>query len=187
MFLDYAEHQDNFIVLSSDSYKGQDESVQFHFKTVDELNKKEKKIVAEIENKPNITNEDLAKNLDIPLEDVIALVAGLVTANIIVATIIKGKTVKKIVAAPKPPKKTAIMYSYEKRPIAAGASVMPTTRTFCKMIVNKGGFYSIETIQKLRVVLGYDVFTRAGGFWYHNGAADVQCRHEWRTNIVIKK
>jgi hypothetical protein len=36
--------------------------------------------------------------------------------------------------------------------------------------------------------LGYSVFDRRGGFWMHkNGTITPYCRHNWKSNIVIKK
>lgn len=80
-----------------------------------------------------------------------------------------------------------IMYSYEKRPEASGNSIIPTTRPFCKAMVMANKFWTRQEIQQLSERLGYSVFKRNGGFWFHDGKADPQCRHEWRRNTVIEK
>lgn len=82
------------------------------------------------------------------------------------------------------------LYSYEKRAEAAGPSVLPTTRPFCKRLVelSRTKFWSTENIQALSTRLGYDVFDRAGGFWNNNGTIEFHCRHEWVANQVpVKK
>lgn len=80
-----------------------------------------------------------------------------------------------------------IMYSYEKRPEASGNSIIPTTRPFCRAMVTADKFWTRQEIQQLSERLGYSVFKRNGGFWFHDGKADPQCRHEWRRNTVIEK
>ena len=80
-----------------------------------------------------------------------------------------------------------IKYSYEKRKDATGPSVLDTTRPFCKKMVALNRLYSRADIQKISEFVGYNVFKRTGGFWNKNGKIVPHCRHEWRTNIVIKK
>jgi hypothetical protein len=78
------------------------------------------------------------------------------------------------------------VYTYEKRAIADGPSIIPTTRKFCRRLVElseSGKVWSIKNIQDISQRVGYSVFKRAGGFW----GSSYQCRHEWRKHIVIKK
>lgn len=83
--------------------------------------------------------------------------------------------------------KFVIRYSYEKRPEAEGAVILPTSREFCKKMIALDRYYSRQDIQKISTILGYNVFDRAGGFWNNNGKTEKHCRHEWRSHVVIKK
>jgi DNA-binding transcriptional regulator YiaG len=83
--------------------------------------------------------------------------------------------------------KFEIRYSYEKRPDVDGPEVLPTTRPFCKKLLALDKLYTREDIQKISQYLGYDVMRRAGGFWNNNGTVEYHCRHEFFSQIVIKK
>lgn len=83
-----------------------------------------------------------------------------------------------------------LRYTYEKRPEASGPAVIPTTRPFCKKLMElsqQGRMYSRADIEQITQRVGYSVFDRSGGFWYHNGKADPRCRHYWKTNILMRK
>lgn len=80
-----------------------------------------------------------------------------------------------------------VMYSYEKRADVEGAAVLPTTRPFCKKMLALDKLYSREDIQKISAYLGYDVMKRAGGFWNNEGTVEYHCRHEFFSQIVVKK
>lgn len=83
--------------------------------------------------------------------------------------------------------KFEIRYSYEKRADVEGADVLPTTRPFCKKMIALNRFYTRADIQNISQFLGYDVMRRAGGFWNNNGTIETHCRHEFFSQIVIKK
>jgi len=89
----------------------------------------------------------------------------------------------------KPKTETVVRYSYEKRPEATGPSLLPTTRPFCRKMLelNETKMWSRENIQAISERLGYDVFARVGGFWNNNGKIEFHCRHYWKSNIVRKK
>lgn len=83
-----------------------------------------------------------------------------------------------------------LRYTYEKRPIADGPDIIDTTRPFCRKLIElnrTGRMYSRSDIEQITQRVGYSVFDRAGGFWYHDGKADPQCRHYWKTNILMRK
>jgi len=83
--------------------------------------------------------------------------------------------------------KFKIMYSYEKRNDASGGILIPTSRPFCKYMVNAGKVYSIQDIQKISAILGYNVYEQVGGYWNNNGVVESHCRHIWKANLVIDK
>jgi hypothetical protein len=82
--------------------------------------------------------------------------------------------------------KLMIRYSYEVRS-GEGPELLPTSRDFCKKMIALNKFYSRQDIQKISSFLGYNVFERVGGFWNDSGIIRKHCRHEWKSNIVIKK
>jgi DNA-binding MarR family transcriptional regulator len=91
-----------------------------------------------------------------------------------------------------PPKVTDIIlrYSYQKRAEASGPDLLPTSRPFCKKLVGlekEGRVYSRADIEKISARVGYDVFTRTGGFWNNDGTIEIHCRHYWMTEILIKE
>jgi len=80
-----------------------------------------------------------------------------------------------------------VRYSYEKRPDADGPELLPTSRPFCVKMIALDRFYTRTEIQGISQVLGYDVFNRTGGYWNNDGTVEKHCRHEFRSNVVIRK
>jgi DNA-binding transcriptional regulator YhcF (GntR family) len=89
-----------------------------------------------------------------------------------------------------------IAYTYEWRDIVKTKDRIPSTsRPFCQTLMGmsaskdkpKGKTWSMQDIQSISIRMGYSVLDRAGGWWYHNGKADEQCRHEWVANVVVEK
>jgi hypothetical protein len=81
-----------------------------------------------------------------------------------------------------------VRYTYEKREGVDGADVIPTTRDFCRAIIELGRAYTREEINQIGDVEGYDVFKFKGGF-YHNPNTDITtpyCRHVWKFNLIKK-
>ena len=96
----------------------------------------------------------------------------------------EGKSQKK---ARKPLAEIQIRYSYEVSP-GLGSAIIPTTREFCKRLINLDRIYSRAEIEQISQRLGYSVWQRRGGF-YHNpktGATTPYCRHRWVEQVVIK-
>jgi hypothetical protein len=81
-----------------------------------------------------------------------------------------------------------IRYSYEVKP-GVGAPIIPGTRPFCREMLKKDRLFSRTQIQALSVVLGYSLWDRKGGFWNKGKGKGISadCRHMWKTNIVVKK
>ncbi len=75
-----------------------------------------------------------------------------------------------------------VKYSYEVKP-GAGPELIPTSRPFCKKLIELDRLYTRAEIETISQRLGYSVFDRGGGFW----GDKPSCRHEWRRNLVIKK
>lgn len=81
-----------------------------------------------------------------------------------------------------------IRYSYEVKP-GVGAPIIPGTRPFCRAMLSKDRLFSRPQIEALSAVLGYSLWDRKGGFWNKGKGKGISadCRHMWKTNIVVKK
>jgi hypothetical protein len=78
-----------------------------------------------------------------------------------------------------------VLYSYEVK-AGLGSAVIPTTRDFCKRLVELDRLYSRQEIDTISSAVERDVWRYRGG-WYHNPKTDVttpSCRHEWKQNII---
>jgi DNA-binding Lrp family transcriptional regulator len=81
-----------------------------------------------------------------------------------------------------------IRYTYEKRPGVSGASIIPTTREFCrdlvKLVEEKNTSWQLDEIQDIGVSNNRNVWMRGGGFW----GKSYHCRHYWEQKLMrIKK
>ena len=77
--------------------------------------------------------------------------------------------------------KVFTVYDYQKRPEVSGATLISTSRSFCRKIVESNKYFSRQDIQQMSSIFGYSIFDHCGG-WYQNpetGDAENQCRHMW--------
>lgn len=84
-----------------------------------------------------------------------------------------------------------IRYSYEWKDIVPAdqrnTSAHPS-REFCKRLMSLDKFYSRADIEQISARLGYSVWDRKGGWWtMPDGEHSPSCRHEWKSNIVMRK
>lgn len=80
-----------------------------------------------------------------------------------------------------------IRYQYQVSP-GLGDAIIPTTRDFCRDLIELDRVYSRADIERISQRLGYSVWQRRGGF-YHNprtGVTTPYCRHRWVEQVVIK-
>jgi DNA-binding MarR family transcriptional regulator len=185
MFSHIGNNRDEFTIIKSKSYSEDDDEFSFAFRTATELKDLEVRVSEIININNSITALAISEMLKISVETVQELIRKM-EADGVLSGISGG--VRKLL---KPPTKSVapellVRYSYEKRPEATGPSILPTTRPFCAKLVAQDRLYSRQDIQTLSMRLGYSVFKRSGGFWNHNGITDSQCRHEWRSQLVIK-
>jgi hypothetical protein len=84
-----------------------------------------------------------------------------------------------------------IRYSYEWKndiPITQRDSKKHPSREFCKRLMSLDKFYSRSDIEQISARLGYSVWDRKGGWWtMPSGEHSPSCRHEWKSNIVMRK
>lgn len=83
--------------------------------------------------------------------------------------------------------KLRIMYSYEPRPGMRG--LLDTSRPFCVKLIKAGKLFSRPQIEQISNAVGWDVWSRRGGFYTKKGTNFTTpfCRHIWVQNVVRKK
>lgn len=145
-----------------------------------------------------ITADEIASAMKVDRQVVVASLASLENNGLIASTEVNdngsmlisreiteaGKTQKR---ARRPLADISIRYTYEVTP-GLGDAIIPTTRDFCRRLIELDRVYSRAEIQQISQRLGYSVWQRRGGF-YHNprtGVTTPYCRHRWVEQVVIK-
>lgn len=150
----------------------------------------DKKIVDIIAKNKRIPPEDIAKALKVEVEEVQTRISKMEEMGILKydpQTKISNLTKSLSEILDQPQKNTfLIRYSYEWKPeIPYGQrnSSEHPSRPFCVKLMALKKMWSRAEIEQLTQKLGYDVFSRAGGWWGNS----ISCRHRWVSNIVVKK
>ena len=83
-----------------------------------------------------------------------------------------------------------IAYRYAKSPEASGPAVLPTTREFCRRMMEQSQtkVWTNADIQQIGMRENRNVWMRRGGFWTRKGTdiTTPYCRHVWE-QVVIKE
>ena len=80
-----------------------------------------------------------------------------------------------------------IRYSYEWKK-GFNNSDKPSSREFCKYLLQANKMYSRAEIEQMSARLGYSVWDRRGGWWtMPSGEHSPSCRHQWVSNVVTRK
>jgi hypothetical protein len=191
MFAEYGDDRENYTILKSEVYTGQDDDFKMTFEAFSEYTERELKIMELLKKQPDLSNEQIAEALGYEKNIVDDIIENLIKLNVIAAVVKGGKPIRTI--GVRLPEQTLpeikVLYTYEKRDGVSGPELLKTSRPFCvKMVgLSKSRMFSRQDIQKLSERLGYSVFKRAGGYWNNNGTIEFQCRHGWMKNVVIKK
>lgn len=138
-------------------------------------------------------SDDIANdlNINISADDLRDKIESLTEAGIIESDVDDDGTVNSIspVDETNDDNRTIeVMYDYQVKP-GYGATLIKTSRSFCKKLIDNDRLYTRDEIQTMSEIFGYDVFTHCGG-WYNNpdtGEAEDQCRHQWVMQRVIRK
>ena len=191
MFAEYGEDRENFSILKSEVYTGDEDDFKMSFAAVSEFTEREAKIMELLKKQPDLSNVQIAEALKYDTNVVDDIIEDLVKRDVIASAVQGGINIRKV--AERLPAQTLpdikVMYTYEKRDGVSGPELLKTSRPFCvKMVgLSKSRMFSRQDIQKLSERLGYSVFKRAGGYWNNNGTIEFQCRHGWMKHVVIKK
>jgi hypothetical protein len=183
-FREYGEHRENFDIVQSSPLK---------FADITEAD--DVKILEILQRQPLTPPADIAKAIRRPLTDVEARIKKMVDMEVLATGRGGGlrptRPVSEIVDEPSRTR-FEIRYSYEWKP------EVPTTqrnteehpsRPFCVKLMDLDRYWTRREIETLSQRLGYSVFDRGGGWWGQGvgKAASPSCRHEWRSNVVIRK
>jgi len=149
-------------------------------------------ILNEYKGDPTVKSEVLARKYDIS-EDLV---------NKITSNLIKGKllnedftpTTKALDKTTEPRAETTEIYTeyvYAKRADLPGATVIPTTRDFCRQLVERtqSKALSFEAIFSMENDLGENVWDYRGGFYTNPKTNETTpwCRHVWSAVTKIRK
>lgn len=170
-------------VLKSKPYKFGEE---LEFQVVDKA--LDKKILQVLKKDPLIPITDLSKAVKSDSSTVNARLKVLSNEGIIKIDGEKKTLLKPLSEVQDKPLKTVVevLYSYEWKaevPYNQRNSDAHPSRPFCIKLMQVDRYWSRKEIEMLTMRLGYDVFSRGGGWW----GDSFSCRHEWVSNILIKK
>ena len=180
---------DGYQVLRSKPVRfSADNSVMAEFMEVEPENKElDKRILAEIKRTKKVDADAISRKLDAPLDKVSERIEYLIS---------KGRVtiqdrVARIADTPDTEADEAfeIRYRYDLRPDATGGKIIPTTRDFCRTLINLNKLYTRQDIDQMSSIMGFSVWERRGG-WYTLPNTDVSrpsCRHIWQQQIVVRK
>lgn len=203
MFDECGESRDDFEILkskkvcfTSDLEAEDDEAIfiQEAFKTID-VTKTEATIIEMIKKDPKVTPDVIADAIGQTKSYVNSKLKSLAKRGYLETSIEKvgeDEIVSRVVPETidivppdikkNPPVQVSVKYSYEVKP-DIGPSIIPTTRPFCRKMVQLNRLYSRAEIEAISLRLGYSVWDRKGGWW----GSSPECRHRWQSNIVVKK
>ena len=151
---------------------------------------------------PTATWEAVAAQLESTIDDVVESIQKLTAANYMTigADVVADSTQRSVKVTPQGDAalKTAtplevtfkVAYRYVKSGEASGASVIKTTRDFCKTMVgqSKTRVWDSVQISNISMLEDRNVWLRRGGFWTRKGTdiTTPYCRHVWE-QVVIKE
>jgi hypothetical protein len=183
-FREYGEHRENFDIVQSSPLK---------FADITEAD--DVKILEILQRQPLTPPADIAKAIRRPLTDVEARIKKMVDMEVLATGRGGGlrptRPVSEIVDEPSRTR-FEIRYSYEWKPEVPSTqrnTEEHPSRPFCVKLMDLDRYWTRREIETLSQRLGYSVFDRGGGWWGQGAGkpASPSCRHEWRSNVVIRK
>lgn len=166
----------------TEAEQGENELIRAAFA---DLSEKEKQVVDILRTNPEIALPDLAKAVKLKIDALTAMINTLAANSIIE---IDGGRIN--VLKPETPKtEIVVRYQYAKAPRVQGNVVLPTTRDFCRELIQLDRLYTRAEINLISSQVGRDVWTQRGG-WYTKKGTDTAtpyCRHIWQQVIAIKR
>lgn len=166
----------------SEAEKGENELIRAAFA---DLTEKEKQVVDILRTNPEIALPDLAKAVKLKI-DALTTMINTLAANSIIE--IDGGRIN-VLKPETPQTEIVVRYQYAKAPRVQGNVVLPTTRDFCRELIQLDRLYTRAEINLISSQVGRDVWTERGG-WYTKKGTDTAtpyCRHIWQQVIAIKR
>lgn len=163
-----------------------------------EVNQLEANVLDLLRKDKRITPEVIAETLDLEVDSVKEILKRLVSEGRIkinIKTVGEDEVIERTLTEPlktqtdKKPETLnfKILYSYEWK-TGFGESDKDTRRDFCARLQDLNKLWSRSEIETMSRRLGYSVWERGGG-WYteSDGSRSKSCRHQWVSNVVMKK
>jgi DNA-binding MarR family transcriptional regulator len=171
-----------------------DEDERTHFaNVVADLTTIQENVLDLLNKDPLITQEVLAKTLDVDIQAVNAVIKSLSDLDLIK---INEKTVRNETVIERKPIKEAKKLLKDTIPITRSIEVKYSyegpkdskNRPFCAKLLELDRLYSRAEIEQISTRLGYSVWARRGGWYTIPGTNRHRpyCRHSWTSNIVVK-
>lgn len=186
MFAEFGTKKEEFTVIKSKKFSKEEEMFFADVKGTDSS------IIDLIRKDKRVTPEIIASTLDVETSYVNERIKALQekgiltssTSKIGIDTIIEHSVNTENIDKIDRPETVDIFirYSYEVKP-GVGPELIPTSRAFCKRLIELDRVYSRADIETISQRVGFSVWDRKGGWW----GQSPECRHEWRKLIVIKK
>jgi DNA-binding Lrp family transcriptional regulator len=186
IFSKYGCSEDEWEMLSS---------VDFKFDSMFDLSEVDRQILSIIDTDENISADRIASALKLKVSDVADRINKLIENKLIYVRQVNDngmkvtkstltKEAKGIIKDKAPLSQIKVFYKYD---VASGmgAAIIPTTRDFCRALVELKRLYTREDINQISNDLGYSVWNMRGGY-YHNPKTDITtpyCRHIWKQEI----
>lgn len=166
----------------SEAEQGENDLIRAAFA---DLTEKEKQVITILRTNPEIALPDLAKAVKLNIDTLTKMIDTLAANSIIE---IDGGRIN--VLKPETPKaEIVVRYQYAKAPRVQGNPTLPTTRDFCRELLELKRLYTRAEINTISSIVGRDVWTERGG-WYTKKGTDTAtpyCRHIWQQVIAIKR
>ena len=170
-------------------------SKEFKFASMYDLSEIDRKIMDLIDNDPYITADRIASALNMKTSDIADRINILIDNELIKVKQVNDNGIKvtestltsdgkAVIKERKPISEIKVFYKYD---VAAGlgSAIIPTTRDFCRTLIELKRLYTREDIDNISADLGYSVWMMRGGY-YHNPKTDITtpyCRHIWKQEI----
>lgn len=155
-----------------------------------------------IKDNPATTWAAIAAQLESTIDEVVLAIQSLASSNYltIAQDVLEGSTQRVTTITPQGTNALAnaeplevtfkVAYRYAKSGEASGSDILPTTREFCKRMVNESQsrVWDSAQIQEIGMSQDRNVWLRRGGFWTRKGTniTTPYCRHVWE-QVVIKE
>jgi hypothetical protein len=155
-----------------------------------------------LKDNPTATWASIAAQLESTIDEVVLAIQSLASSNYltIAQDVLEGSTQRVTTITPQGTNALAnadplevtfkVAYRYVKSGEASGADLLPTSREFCKRMVNESQsrVWDSAQIQQVGMTEDRNVWLRRGGFWTRKGTNTTTpyCRHVWE-QVVIKE